>query len=427
MTKVADRVAENSTTTGTGSLALGGATGGNRTFLAAFGSGSIPVQYGVIQDGSGEWETGFGTFISGSNVLQRDLVLASSTGSKINFPAGTKVVYVAELSDAARVIRSRRASDIGLDLIPAVGQSVPLIRVQREDGGDAFTVSATGAMRSGRIDAVASEPTIQLSDTGQTLPAGRWRLRSADGKFTVDRSTSGNFAAFETVLTVGTGGIEGIKLGSTVAPGGVNDVSRHLNLWGGSYGLGVTGSRLNYNAPAAARHDFYLGPTLRLSTGSTAVTLWGNDADPPTLTLSRSGVASEIFEESNGTVQFVVDGAQAARILAAGTGAGTATVVMTREKGDARYAPISSSRRWKHDIQDAGALDLSALAVRAYRMERDGHPMQGRQTIGFIAEEVAEIAPEAVIFDEAGRPMGLDPLAMLALFVADFRGRIDAV
>lgn len=428
MPKDADRVAETSTTTGTGSLALSGATGGHQTFLSAFGPGSTAVYYSVIQDGSGEWETGIGTFISASNVLQRDVVHASSAGgSKINFPTGTKIAYVTVPADGARSVLNRRPGDIGLDMIPAAGQSVPMIRVRREDGGDGFTVNPTGSMRSGRIDIVASGPTLQISDTDETLPAGRWRLRGAGGKLTVERSTSGNFAAHDTVLTIGTGGIEGINLGSTLAPSGVNDVSRHLSLWGSTYGLGVTSARLNYNAPTAARHDFYLGSTLRLSASQSSVTLWGNDDAPPTLTLSRDGVSSWLFEESGGTLQFVVDSTQAARIIAAGTGAGTATVVITREKGDARYAPISSSRRWKRDIRDAGSVDLSAVPVHSYVMERDGHPMQGRRTVGFIVEDVVNVAPEAVIFDAAGRPSGLDPLAMIALVTADFRIRFAEI
>lgn len=403
MPRDADRVSEASTTTGTGSLTLAGAVGGHRTFLAALGSGSTSVYYGVVQDGSGEWETGIGTFISGSNILQRDVVLASSTGgSKVAFPAGTKIVYISGLAETNQTIRSRRASDIGLELIPASGQSAAMIHVKREDGGDAFTVSATGATRTGRIDVVASAPTLQISDTDQTLPAGRWRWRGSEGALIMERSTSGNFSAAQTVMTFEAAGFitfprvttfsSAVTLGTDVALGGKidfgsraaatrADLSKHVDLWGGSYGVSITADSLNFVKPPSARFYF--------------------------------------VDASTGDVE--------AQINPAGVAAPNALVVMTREKGDNRYAPISSSRRWKRDIHDAGLIDISQIAVRSYVMERDGHPMQGRRTIGFIAEEVAEAMPEAVIFDADGRPMGLDPLAMLAGFVADFRDRFAAI
>lgn len=43
--------------------------------------------------------------------------------------------------------------------------------------------------------------------------------------------------------------------GSTVAPGGVTDLSRHIDLFGGLYGLCVTGGRTNLVAAGAA-HGF---------------------------------------------------------------------------------------------------------------------------------------------------------------------------
>jgi hypothetical protein len=85
-----DRVKESSSSSGTGSITLGGAFPGYQTFNAAIASGST-VYYTIHNLAAGfdtEWEVGVGTFTSPST-LSRDTVLSSSTGSLINFTSGT--------------------------------------------------------------------------------------------------------------------------------------------------------------------------------------------------------------------------------------------------------------------------------------------------------------------------------------------------
>ena len=67
---------------------------------------------------------------------------------------------------------------------------------------------------------------------------------------------------------------------------------------------------------------------------------------------------------------------------------------------------ISSSRRFKEDIRDMGDATDRLLQLRAvlfrYKQEVAGNdrPMQ----FGLIAEEVAKIFPELVVFDKEGKP-----------------------
>lgn len=84
-----DRVKETSTTTGTGTLTLGGAVTDYQAFSSAIGNGN--TTYYVIDSGT-EWEVGLGTV--GAGTLSRDTILASSnSGSAVNFGAGTKTVW----------------------------------------------------------------------------------------------------------------------------------------------------------------------------------------------------------------------------------------------------------------------------------------------------------------------------------------------
>lgn len=99
-----DRVKESSSSSGTGSITLGGAFPGYQTFNAAIASGST-VYYTIHNLTAGsdtEWEVGVGTFTSPST-LSRDTVLSSSTGSKVNFTSGISglEVFVTQPSEEA--------------------------------------------------------------------------------------------------------------------------------------------------------------------------------------------------------------------------------------------------------------------------------------------------------------------------------------
>lgn len=90
---VADRVKETTTTTGTGTVTLLGASTGFQSF-AVIGDANITYYTIAAQTGT-EWEVGIGTYTSSGTTLARTTVLSSSnSGSLVNFSAGTKDVFV---------------------------------------------------------------------------------------------------------------------------------------------------------------------------------------------------------------------------------------------------------------------------------------------------------------------------------------------
>ena len=89
-----DRVKETSTTTGTGTLNLAGASVGFVTFVAGIGN-SNTTYYAINAQGTSTWEVGIGTVTDATpDTLARDTVLSNSLGntSKINF-SGTLDVF----------------------------------------------------------------------------------------------------------------------------------------------------------------------------------------------------------------------------------------------------------------------------------------------------------------------------------------------
>ncbi len=88
-----DRVKETTTTTGTGTLTLGGAVTGFETFAAGIGN-SNTTYYAVILPGSAEFEIGLGTLSSDSSTIARTTIISSSNSdSAVNFSAGTKNIF----------------------------------------------------------------------------------------------------------------------------------------------------------------------------------------------------------------------------------------------------------------------------------------------------------------------------------------------
>jgi hypothetical protein len=90
---LADRVKETTTTTGTGTVTLLGASTGFQSFSAV---GNANTTYYTIAGQTGsEWEVGIGTYTSSGTTLSRDTVLSSSnSGSLVTFSSGTKDVFV---------------------------------------------------------------------------------------------------------------------------------------------------------------------------------------------------------------------------------------------------------------------------------------------------------------------------------------------
>jgi len=89
---VKDRVKESTTTTGTSDFVLGGAAAGFQTF-ASIGN-SNTTYYAAVDQATGDWEVGVGTYSSTGPTLTRDTIFESSnSGSKVSFGAGSKDVF----------------------------------------------------------------------------------------------------------------------------------------------------------------------------------------------------------------------------------------------------------------------------------------------------------------------------------------------
>ena len=97
-----DRVKSNTTTTGTGTIVLGGAALGYQSF-AVIGDGNS-TYYTITDATSGAWEVGIGEYVSANTSLIRSTVLSSNNSSAlVSFPAGTKDVFVTQPAEVTAI------------------------------------------------------------------------------------------------------------------------------------------------------------------------------------------------------------------------------------------------------------------------------------------------------------------------------------
>ena len=88
---------------------------------------------------------------------------------------------------------------------------------------------------------------------------------------------------------------------------------------------------------------------------------------------------------------------------------------------DNKIGTLSSSRRFKHDIQpmDRSSETLFALKPVTFRYKKDADPSQAL-SFGLIAEEVAQVSPELITLDEKGKPQTVRYEAVNAMLLNEF-------
>ena len=139
---VKDRIKENFTTTGTADFTLGGAFLGFQTF-AVIGDANT-TYYAAVDQTTGDWEVGVGTYSSTGPTLTRDTVLESSnSGSKVNFAAGSKDVFCTYPAERSVYLSAAGLAVDVLD-IGTLGTTTANITTANITAGTVTTTPASG-------------------------------------------------------------------------------------------------------------------------------------------------------------------------------------------------------------------------------------------------------------------------------------------
>lgn len=360
MPEDANRVAETATTTGTGTLTLAGAVLGHQTFGTAYGTG-------------------------GNTDVYYGIVHADNGSWEVGI--GTFLGATNQLQRDLVIGSSAGGSNVSFAsgnktvYVPQPAEMTKVIRCRRSTDVGLELRPASGQT----ADLVAAYSTGGSKTTSLTH-AGAFSTGSI--------TTSSNLAVAGNATITGSATVSGGPL--TVSAGGAT----------------ITAGGLTVSAGGATITGGITAATGSITMPDTAALRFGSDNN-------RIGPSS-----ANGPVQHVINGTVAARTEIAGTTAGQATSIITREKGDARYTLVSSLR-YKDDVEVSGRIpglvdiDPHTWAWGGELAEDDFR--RGEQSYGLIAEHVAAVFPDAVALDDQGRPDRLNAGPLFGALLAEIK------
>lgn len=198
-----------------------------------------------------------------------------------------------------------------------------------------------------------------------------------------------------------------------------SDVSRHINLYGGTYGISITGNRLNYVANAGARHTFVVG-------GSDSVSIGAPNASdtllvPGSLRSTGSGAILHTYDRTTSRQWGWYGTGDIFRLW---NGSGDIMTMTTAGVATATNWVASSDARLKRDIIEAQLYDqLLELTIYDYRWRKSGE--RGRSA---LAQHVQRLAPAYVHENPMTGELAIDTgglaleVAIIALRRASNRG-----
>lgn len=268
-------------------------------------------------------------------------------------------------------------------------------------GFDALFANTTG-----NYNAAFGSSALYLNTTGSCnvangcgagfLNTTGW-YNTANGYYALSGNTTGWYNT-----ATGAGALDGNSTGSSNTATGVNALHVNAGQYNTATGVGALFRNTTGNNNTAEGYFALLNST----TGSYNIAL-GNGAGVNVITGSNNIlIGNEGTNADSGVIRIGTPGTQGSTYIAGINGVTASGGVPVYITASGQLGTITSSRRFKYDIQDLGAsseklMDLRPVTFRYKEAAEDGsHPLQ----YGLIAEEVAKVYPDLVQYDKQGKP-----------------------
>jgi hypothetical protein len=240
--------------------------------------------------------------------------------------------------------------------------------------GDLNTGIGRGALSNntaGNFNTATGALALELNTTGDD--------NTADGQGSLGKNDSGFGNTATGTLTL-----------SNNASGSFNTATGRLALFSNETGDANTALGANALANVTGSNNIGIG-----NEGGGDLTTGDNN-----ICIGTAGVAGE-----SGTIRIGAGGRQTATFIAGISGATSPGGVAVFVTGTGKLGTVTSSRRVKEDIREIGEESDGLMSLRpvAFRYKPEIDPT-GLTQYGLIAEEVADVYPDLVVYDRDGKP-----------------------
>ena len=324
-----DRVKETTTTTGTGTLTLGGAVTGFETFAAGIGN-SNTTYYTVILPGSAEFEVGLGTLNSDSSTIARTTIISSSNSDNaVNFSAGTKNIFCTIPASKSVFLDASGNTSVGADL--SVGDDLTVeggVISFRSNSGSPASLRMYCEVSNAHFQTLQPQPhaasaanTLRLPNSGDS---GTQDLVAVDITQTLTNKTlttptiNGATLGSDNIATASNGDINLAPngTGKVVIKGNTNQGKIVLNCEANSHGQTIIAAPHSESANNVLTLPSTGGDARLVSTSSTA-TLTNKTLTTPVIaeitngsTITLNAVSDIILDAGGANVIFKDDGTE---------------------------------------------------------------------------------------------------------------------
>lgn len=304
MIEVYNRVKETSTTSGSGVIALNGATSGFQSFASVLSSGD-KTYYTIVNKQN--WEVGIGTYLS--NSLQRSTILSSSNGGMPLNLSGSSNVFICYPSEKSVFKDENDRVVIGNSGIIFSDNSIQLTSFDTEKAQDAVggiltnssTINFSYNDNTPSISAVIPTGAItnDLIATGIDVSKLSGIINSSNLPSYVDDVLE--YASFASLPPTGESG----KIYLTI------DTNRSYR-WSGSQYVQITDTTALWGSITGTLSDQtdlinYVVPQTRSVIAGTGLTGGGQLSSNVTLNLGNTAVTPGSYGSSSGVSSFTVD------------------------------------------------------------------------------------------------------------------------
>ena len=378
---VKDRVKETTTTTGTGTVTLGGAVSGFQTFTSVL-SNADTTYYAIIDYVNNDFEVGLGTFTSSGTTLARTTILESSnSGSAVDLESGTKEVFITYPAEKSVYLDASNQLVINGSAVTASATDLNLI-----DGITNGTVIASKAIITDSNKDISGGRNITISGELDAATLDLSGNADIDGTLEADAITVDGTALNEYIAdTVGAMVSSNTETNITVT---YEDSDNTLDFVIGTLNQDTTGTADNFTVSANNSTDETVYPVfVDGATGSQgAETDTGLTYNPSTGLLTSTGFSGNL----TGTLQTAAQ----ANVTSLGT-LTTLTVdnviingSTIGHTGDTDLMTVASGVLTVAGEVDATSLDISGDADIDGTLEADAITVDGTALATYIRDTV---------------------------------------